>query len=571
MRTIAIDTETSGLDPMRDNLRSIQTYEKNKGKCLQNKSDWLKLKPVLENYKVLKIIHNAVFDMPFIQNHTGIRVTNVWDTKLAESVILGVGVQRDPAIKDQYSTSLKAVLKRRYDIELDKSIQTTFVGGSGKFTKEQTEYAIDDVRYLEQLMNDQIADLNRLNLMGVANLEMKVVEVTSHMKLVGIGFDVKVWLKLANEYSDKYSSVLSGMPSHINWNSPKQIKDFFGRKGIQIDSLSDIDEMTGIHPALDQLLELRKYYKYSTTYGEGWLTDKAGRTTVHGDDRVRCDFEQIIQTGRFSCSNPNLQQLPNGKATDHRKAFVPKKGYKFVIGDFTGQELGIMAAGAGEQSWIDAMTNNEDVHSVMGRLLYKDVWDNAATDFCEYPLKCSCPGHKPLRRNAKDLNFGLAYGKGPKALAIDLGLTDQAAYRLIDQYKKTIPKITRWLTANGNYAVVHKKTYTLPPYSRYRSLELEPEEWRRRNQGKNTPVQGTGGDMIKLAMVKMYQYIIDNDCPVNIVLIIHDEIITEVASGYAAKWRLKMKELMEEASMEILKYPVVKTDPYICTYWEKLD
>jgi DNA polymerase I-like protein with 3'-5' exonuclease and polymerase domains len=508
-----------------------------------------------------------VFDIPWIYYHTGILVTSVWDTKLVEAVILGTGVINTTGLKEQYSTSLLNCLNRRGIANLDKSVRGSFIGETGRLNAEQIKYAIDDVRYLEELYKAQCKDLNRLNLNEVANLENQVVEVTAHMKLSGIEFDKSAWMTIAEENKLLYKQCLEKLPPHINWNSPKQVKDFFGRKGVRIDSLSDIDQIKSDNPYLHLFKQVRKYYKMTTTYGESWLINKQKEPTVCDDNRIRCDFEQIISTGRFSCSNPNLQQIP--KVGPYRQCFVARKGWTLCVGDFTGQELGIMAAAAGEQSWIDAMTNDKDVHSVMGQLLYGKVWDDAAESDCTFPYKCSCPKHKPLRTNAKNLNFGLAYGKGPAALSIDLNLSVNESIQLIRKYKSKIPAITRWLIRNGNEAVKNKSIRTLPPYNRLRNLELEPEEWRRQNQGKNTPVQGTGGDMLKLSLVYLYDYVRKNNLQdvVKIVLVVHDEIISEVKNNYAKKWQKIKKQLMEQAALDILKHPVVKTNPYLNTKW----
>lgn len=571
MPRMALDSETTGLDPIRDRLLTIQTKQANKAALYEHRPgkqpDSDTNKKILDR-SVIKVIHNASFDIPFIWNHTGLRIRSVFDTRLAEGIILGVGVARNSNIdKELYSASLDMTLQRRKIAKLNKDVRQSFIGHTGPLTKEQIKYALEDIQYLIPLMDQQLEDIRKLDVMELIELENEVVEIVAQMKMDGIGFNLKRWYEIAKMNQSKYEELLAELPAHINWASPKQIKEFFGRKGVLVESLTTIDEQINEHPLIRKLIEMRKYYKYTTTYGMNWLQDKSDRPTLHTDSRIRCDFDQIIQTGRFSCSNPNLQQIPSEGG--HRSAFVPAKGYRFVIGDFTGQELGIMAAASGEESWINAMINDEDVHSVMGKLLYGDVWDRGKSFDCSYPMRCNCPAHKPLRKNAKDLNFGLAYGKGPEALAIDLDISKEDAIKLIRRYKSKIPAINRWLERNGQRGVLKFEARTLPPFNRYRNLKLEPEEWRRRNQGKNTPVQGTGGDMLKLAMCYINRYIEQHKLDVKIVLCVHDELITECKTEYANKWKREMKQLMEEAALYILKYPVVKTDPYVCNSWIK--
>jgi len=569
---LAVDTETTGLDPIRDQLLTIQLkHTRSKtGILLEHIPGRATIDPdnrkLLLDQSTVKVIHNASFDIPFIWHHTGIRIRTVFDTRLAEGIILGVGVQRG-GLNEKYSASLGATLERRGIAKLNKEITKQFIGHTGKLTKEQIHYALQDVQYLIPLMDEQLQDIEKLDVMELVQLENEVVEIVSKMKMTGIGFNLKRWYEIAKMNQNKYEEILSELPAHINWASPKQIKEFFGRKGILVESLTTIDEQINEHPLIKRLMEMRKYYKYTTTYGMGWLTDKNDRPTIHEDGRIRCNFDQIIQTGRFSCSDPNLQQIPSDGG--HRSAFVPAKGYKFVIGDFTGQELGIMAAAAEEESWINAMINDDDIHSVMAKLLYGDRWDRATAKGCNYPKRCECPKHKPLRKNAKDLSFGLAYGKGPMALAIDLGISDEEAMKLIQLFNSKIPNVKRWLERNGRRGELKFEARTLPPFNRYRNLEIEPEGWRRRNQGKNTPVQGTGGDMLKLAMCYINRYIEQHNLDVRIVLCVHDELITECKTDYANGWRKEMKRLMEEAAVYILKYPVVKVTPYVCDQWIK--
>lgn len=581
---LAVDSETTSLNFKTGKLRSIQTFDGRKCQVLEKKSDWLKLKSVLEDKTVVKLIHNTQFDIPYIYEHTGILIRNIWDSKVMESIILGVGsmgenakLKNVPGFVDKYSTKLDITLKRRKIAILNKEVRDSFINQEGKLTPEQIKYAKEDVLFLKKLMDQQLADLQRLNLMELADLENRATEVTAQMVINGIGFDTKQWLAIEAKHKKLYEDGLEHLPAHVKWSSPAQIKKFFARKGIRIDSLEDLDSIAKQHndPYLNKLVEIRRFGSYVSKYGSNWLTREVTKNvfepTVDPDGRVRCSFEQVLQTGRYSSFKPNLQQLPDLGKSDNRLCFKPAKGSRFCIGDFTGQELGIMAVGGKEQSWIDAMLRGDDVHSIMGRELYTTDWDKAKDNGCIFPKRCKCPKHKPMRRDSKDLNFGMAYGKSANTLAIDLNKTPAEANRLFWKYKGKAPRVTRWLNQNGDYAVKFKETFTLPPYNRRRSLELEPEEWRRRNQGKNTPVQGTGSDILKLSLVYLFDYIRDNKLQdlVKIVLIIHDEIICEVKTPYVKKWKPIMKQLMDQAAFDILGYSVVTTEPFDAGCWLK--
>ena len=595
MRVLGVDSETGGLD-LRDELKTVQIWEGNKGKSYKMPRELPLLKKeygkALTDPKVVKVIHSSEFDIPMIYWHTGIFIEGVWDSKLIEAVILGIGMQRTRKTeKDpQWSTSLDLTLRRRKIAELEKGLRELYydkiamqryleVYGVKKTRMLQERYELDDVKYLPTLYEQQKADVERLGLENVAWLENNCAEVTAIMRINGIGFDQKIWLEIAKETQAKYDEYWNSLPAHVSWTSPAQVKKFFGKRGIVIKSYEDFWTTTGDikkswlgrDKYLDVFLNMQKLYKAITSYGVGWLTNKYDWPTVFDDSRVRPNFSQIVDTGRYSCSNPNLQQLPS--KLRHRNAFVAADGWTFCIGDYTGQELGIIAVGANQKSWIKAMIKGQDVHSVMGAELHGlDYWKSIAEPGCTFPKKCKCKSHNSLRRPVKDLNFGLAYGKGAKALAEDMDCTEDEAAKKIREYYKIIPDVKVWLNRNGKKGIMFKEAFTLPPFNRRRTL-LESEEWRRRNQGKNTPVQGTGGDILKLALVKMWKYIKKHKLQdkVKIVLCVHDEIITEVRNDFAEEWMGTMKKIMDDAALYVLEYPVVTTEPFINKFWPYKD
>jgi len=347
------------------------------------------------------------------------------------------------------------------------------------------------------------------------------------------------------------------MPASVtNWNSPAQVKKYFNSVGIPVQSLTDIDEVAEVYKdkTLLQFIELRKKYKNATTYGKSWLEDDIKGKTVDADNRVRADFEQIINTGRFSCSHPNLQQLPREGL--QRSAFVPAKGNVFVIGDFSGQELGIMAAGSKEEIWIKAMLRREDIHSLTASLLYTEEWQNGKEKGCTFPKKCSCKEHKRVREHAKTINFAIAYGAGPKNIGGQLKISEKESIRLLNKYKRVVPALTRWLAKNAKESVDTRLSYSADPFRRRRVLR-DPEDWMLANIGKNNPVQSCGANMIKLAMISL-----SSNTP--IVLTIHDELVIEVKKANAKKAALELKSIMEKAADYCTGIPgLIEVEPRI--------
>ena len=240
------------------------------------------------------------------------------------------------------------------------------------------------------------------------------------------------------------------------------------------------------------------------------------------------------------------------------QSFISRKGHRFVRGDFGGQELGIMAAASNEKIWIDAMLRGDDIHSLTASLLYASEWQEASTKKCTFPKKCSCPGHKVLREYAKTLNFMLAYGGGSNKFAFLTGLSNFEARVTVLRYKKIIPKITLMLTTNGINALDTGETYSADPYKRRRVL-IGEEEWHVRNQGKNSPIQMAGANMMKLAAISIprkYYFAMPW----------HDEIILEVPTGEAKQAAKVLKKVMESSADYITSIKgLIKVNPIITT------
>lgn len=562
-KRVAIDIETSGLHPYNGYIHCIAI---NDGKKTTIEIDPLKIKTLLEDETIEKVIHNAGFDATWLLLVKGINVRNIWDTRLCEQVILGETLSR--SVKDEkmrlvLSSSLEYTLVRYGFPRLKKGMGAQFAlrPWGAPLTKDEKDYVSGDVQYLIPLRDAQEALLTRDGLMEVALLENKTVEVVARMRARGIGFDKQAWLDIASENEEVYRELLKRMPSGINWNSPLQVTKFFQKRGVPLASLTDAEEMyeTCGDEILGKFVLMRSLYKSVTTYGASWLTIKTPngtRDTVDDDGRVRCDFTQILNTGRFSCDSPNLQQLPSkGK---HRQAFVPKKGHVFVVGDFSGQELGIMAAASKETLWIDTLLRGDDLHSMTASMLYTTQWMDGRQKGCTFPQKCACPEHLSYREKAKALNFLLAYGGGAGKLALKTKVSKQEAQQVITKFKRITPHLNRWLTSNGEATNKSGESYSADRYKRRRFVQ-EPEEWRRVTVGKNNPVQSAGANMLKLSMIS-----IPEQFP--IVLVIHDEIILEVKKTEAAKAVLMLKKVMENAAAYCTKIDgIIKVTPKIKT------
>lgn len=573
MRYVAIDIETIGLDICRPVIWMISVTEGRKTKvhhdCWGMKICPPEVKKILLDPSICKIIHSSIFDCTYIEMAWGIKIRNVWDTDLCETVILGVRIKinrknieegsADEKLLKKYSTALKYVLPRYGFKKPKKEIRSAFIDRppGRRFTPEEITYAEDDTKDLPAIQKMQEYILIRDELIEVALLENKVAERYHDMKVRGIGFDPKIWAGIADQDSAELKRRLALLPRAVdNWNSPAQVKKYFRSKGIHIPSFDDLDTvyLQSRNKDLGNFIATRELTKCVGTYGMNWFKDGY----IDPDGRVRTHMTQIINTGRNSSSDPNLQQLPGSgnndplrkqalklagwekKKPQHRMAFVPKKGNVFVIGDFSGQEIGIMAAASGEDLWINALLRHDDVHSLTAYTIDPSSWGLSKRKGCVFPKKCECPEHKELREPSKINNFMQAYGGGAEKLAAFTGMPILAATAFCAAHRRATPKLTYYLQQNGIDAINTGVSYSADPYRRRRVLMGE-EAWQIKNQGKNNPIQSAGANMLKLALCSIpWEYVV--------VLVIHDEIILEVPKKDAAKASKMLKQIMEKSA-----------------------
>jgi DNA polymerase I-like protein with 3'-5' exonuclease and polymerase domains len=575
---IAVDLETKGLKPYQQVIWMLSVTE-DKTTTVYRNCNGLTRKDLprdlilnLASPKCCKIIHNANFDGPMIKLNLDITLKNIWDTQLCEIVLLGMRLKqntKDKELKDAYSTSLASTLAR-YKLPVhNKDIRENFINREFgiPFTASEVRYAANDTKYLIKLQKLQQEKLERENLLPVAALENKVVEKMISMRSAGIGFSKKIWGDIAIETKETLLKERKKLPKDVaNWNSPGQVKEyFFDYHQIEIPSLTKIKKIAIVERQCEPLQHfafvVKSLQTFSQKYGiKKWIEPAKDKSSKNGlvsyvdeDNRIRCDLDQIIDTGRNSISNPPLQQMPN--ATNHRRAFIPKEGHCFIIGDFSAQEIGIMAVNANEKMWLDALLQGNDPHAITAYNLNASAWNKAAKKDCCFPRQCECPGHLKMRKPAKVNNFMMAYGGGPDKLAEATGMNLEDATQYFLKHQRLIPNVVNWLKENGNFALHHNVSYSADPFKRRRVLALEYEDWQKINRGKNTPVQSAGANMLKLALT----YIPDD---LQIVLVIHDEIILEVPIKTAKIAAKKLQKAMQDASDYITGIPnLVKVKP----------
>lgn len=603
-KEFGLDTETSGMDPFNDNLICIAIGNCEDQYLIDTRyDDWDFLKPYLESSDWLKILANAAFDYKFLLKK-GAVMNEVFDV-----------ITADLALNQDYQTyfnSLDKLLDQRLGIYISKDERSSFIGMTNEpLTDSQIFYATEDVKHLIPLKYDLENEAKEKG-MHMLRLENAMSLVIADMEYEGVKVDVNKWMELAEiaetkrkEYVDLLDKeIYNDSKLHkfkakyyqtnlfiddedirkidVKWTSPKQVLNVLQTivPDIKSTESEEVQDYVGRHSLIKTYSKFQEWGKKSTTYGRDFLKH------LNSDGRVRTEFFPVKSTGRMSSSKPNMQNIP--KESIYRNCFVPNyDDWVFVTADFSSQELALIAYGAKDPVWLKALEEGKDLHSICAELLFGDKWKESAEPNCNFykmdgenmrKQKCKCPKHEKLRDAVKALNFGLAFGLTGHSLSGRLGITLEEANRLIVDYFTTFPKVKGFLEALSYFAKSKGYMVTMPPFYRRRkfrnwkgSYTNDADMSSIERMGRNTHIQGTAADMIKLAMVYARKYINDNDLrdKVKIVLTVHDEINTITNKEYSETWKTQLKGIMEKAAQAIVPLGLIKADPTISQQWEK--
>ncbi len=560
---LAVDCEASELDPYNTKLVLVQVGTPQKAYIFNfQKVDISPLKSLLEDPKRLKIVQNGKFDYQMLKANASIAIENIFDTMLAER-ILTTGFKRE--------NSLEALALKHLDLQLDKAIRNTF-GRTATLSKKQLEYSALDVLVLFPIFKIQFRLLQKEKLTRIAQLEFRVLPVVAEIELKGARIDVQKWRKNLQELKAKrdlaaariqeelrplyQTSQVDLFGNHIdvvNLNSPVQILEAFRKVGLDLPSTGEAVLRRTDHPLARMLLEYRSYEKLISAFGENLLAKINPKT-----GRIHPDYMQIgADTGRFACSNPNLQQIPTDST--FRSCFVPAPDYKFIVADYSQIELRIMAEYSEDPAFMKAYKEDQDLHTLTASQMYNIPFERV---------------DKKMRFNAKSINFGLMYGRGATSLATQLSISPDEAKTLLNKYFKTYGKVKHWLDQVGQEAVRQGFSTTLGGRKRWYNRpdpsdpSYEQQLSHAERQGKNTPIQGTSADMIKYALVYIYDKIKEKKLEAFPVHTIHDEVVIEVREDQAEEVRDLVEKEMLRAAKVLLKKVPVKVDAKVSDVWE---
>lgn len=371
-------------------------------------------------------------------------------------------------------------------------------------------------------------------------IEQPLALILAEMEKNGVLIDVELLRKLDKEYTSKLNEIESQINQivgyQININSPKQLAELLydnlnlpcnKKRSTGADDLKAIENL---HPVVPLILSYRKYSKLLNTYIDSFDAFK------FADNRIHAMFNQsTTMTGRLSSSQPNLQNLSvrDDERKIIRKLVVAPKGYKILSLDYSQIELRILAILSNDENLIDAFKSDYDVHSATAAKI-NNIDISEVTD--------------QQRRIAKATNFGIVYGISPWGLSEQIGVSFEESKKLINKFFETYPKVKEFL--DNSVSTCQEKGYVTTLLKRRRTVvEILSSNYALKEFGKrvamNTPIQGSAADVMKLAMIKVFNYInqYGNDC--KLICQIHDELLFEVKEEIVEKISIQIKEIME--------------------------
>jgi DNA polymerase I-like protein with 3'-5' exonuclease and polymerase domains len=570
-KAIGFDLETTHLYARHGNIRLVQMSDGDKTyiiDCykLANMQMLNILKPFLEAELPRKIIHNSKFEHHWINSKLNCRIKGVFDTYLAAKLI---DTRKD--------CKLDEVLLKYNGIEIEKDLQKSD-WSQIYLTPEQYEYAALDVFHLPRTREKLIERLRDERMMEVAAIEFRCAETVSAIETAGIPVNTELYTQLcdyieterdgkAKELKDFLDGVTGAEKivqgglfgddkeiGGINLNSHVQVKAAFAKHGVLLTTTDKkvLKTLLHQHPELKYLIDFREAEKLVTSYGRNMLLNIDSVT-----GRIHPSFWQMgAETGRFSCSKPNVQQVPHDKI--FRQCFRPTdENNSFVICDYSQIELRILAHYSRDTNMCKAYREGIDLHSMTAKGAY-----HLDCEISEIAAK-----HPNERQKAKQLNFGVVYGIGAQRYADNVGIEFQEAASAIRGFYDTYKGAENWLSGMEREGVRNRFVRTLS--GRKIKFQFDSEDKMAvslcRRNSRNAPIQGTSADILKTALPEIWEAI--TPLGAKIVNIVHDEVVVESPKANEKEVAFLLQQKMEEAGRQYITEVPVEAEAKIGASW----
>ena len=527
---LCLDTETTSINPIDAELVGL-SFSVEEGKAFyvaipaeRKKAERIVniFKPLYENTKILKIGQNIKYDMEVLMNY-GVRLAApMFDTMLAHYVL-------QPEQKHNMDILAETLLNYQ-TIHIDE-----LIGPKGKSQKNMRDispadicdYAAEDADITLRLYNVLKPRLKEADVEDLFyNIEMPLVPVLAEMEMNGVLLDTNALAETSKVFTDRMTQIeknIYELAGHqFNIASPKQVGEvLFGemkivdkpkktKTGQYVTSEEVLQQLRSKAPIVDHILEHRGLKKLLGTYVDA-LPKLINPHTRH----IHTSFNQAVTaTGRLSSSDPNLQNIPvrgeDGK--EIRKCFIPEPGCLFFSADYSQIELRVMAHLSGDKNMIEAFREGYDIHAATAARIYKEDINDVTRD---------------QRTKAKRANFGIIYGITVFGLAERLEISRDEAKQLIDGYFETFPQVHDYMEKAKQLAREHGYAETFFHRRRYlpdiTSHNATVRNFAERN-AINAPIQGSAADIIKIAMIRIYERFRREGIKSKMILQVHDEL-----------------------------------------------
>lgn len=527
---LCLDTETTSINPIDAELVGL-SFSVEEGKAFyvaipaeRKKAERIVniFKPLYESTKILKIGQNIKYDMEVLMNY-GVRLAApMFDTMLAHYVL-------QPEQKHNMDILAETLLNYQ-TIHIDE-----LIGPKGKSQKNMRDispagicdYAAEDADITLRLYNVLKPRLKEADVEDLFyNIEMPLVPVLAEMEMNGVLLDTNALAETSKVFTDRMTQIeknIYELAGHqFNIASPKQVGEvLFGemkivdkpkktKTGQYVTSEEVLQQLRSKAPIVDHILEHRGLKKLLGTYVDA-LPKLINPHTGH----IHTSFNQAVTaTGRLSSSDPNLQNIPvrgeDGK--EIRKCFIPEPGCLFFSADYSQIELRVMAHLSGDKNMIEAFREGYDIHAATAARIYKEDINEVTRD---------------QRTKAKRANFGIIYGITVFGLAERLEISRDEAKQLIDGYFETFPQVHDYMDKAKQLAREHGYAETFFHRRRYlpdiTSHNATVRNFAERN-AINAPIQGSAADIIKIAMIRIYERFRREGIKSKMILQVHDEL-----------------------------------------------
>ena len=554
----SLDTETTGTDPISAELVGMSfSYAENQAFYVPvpaERSEALKIvnefKELLENENTLKVGQNIKYDMLVLSNY-GVEVRGpMFDTMIAHYVL-------QPELRHNMDYLAEIYLNYR-TIAIEELIGTKGKkqGNMRDLTPEQVyEYACEDADITLKLKNILAKELEEQGASTLFyNIEMPLVPVLAHMERNGVCLNTEALKETSRHFTIRMNQIeeevhqLAGITFNIS--SPKQVGEILFERlkitdkakktktGQYVTSEEVLEGLRNKHEIVGKILDYRGLKKLLSTY-----IDALPQLINPQTGKIHTSFNQTVTaTGRLSSSNPNLQNIPirNEDGKEIRRAFVPEEGCLFFSADYSQIELRIMAHLSKDKHMIEAFHEGNDIHAATAAKVFK-------TDINEVS--------REQRSKAKTANFGIIYGISVFGLAERMNVPRSEAKELIDGYFQTYPQIKEYMDKSIEEA--RNKGYIETIFGRKRFLpdihshNAVVRGYAERN-AINAPIQGSAADIIKVAMINIFQRFQTEDIHSKMILQVHDELNFSVYPDEKDKVQQIVIEEMEKAyTMEV--------------------